>query len=263
MRHAQAWPNTFANAKRSIEGIPAGKPPSLIWWIRHSSIQRITLPKLTVWLPCLSLIGYTSGFFHGGNNGTMGFNFSRLCGYENYYGRNETMGPTRIMTVNGASAIMALIILWSVNSISGNLRLRLHSSRYHPTIPITFLLHSERRCRRSYLPWKKAFTMLIFRWRDSLKKQKNSPGTQIPFSSSPLIIPETFRHTLYCWQSRCISYSFNHCKSRRPCLFDSPGNSTTNRHLTYGLGLVRLWRKLHSLWPEPAYTFWRLDCKLL
>jgi phosphoglycerol transferase MdoB-like AlkP superfamily enzyme len=37
--------------------------------------------------------GYSSSFFHGGNNGTMGFdNFSRVAGYNNYYGRNEYDG---------------------------------------------------------------------------------------------------------------------------------------------------------------------------
>jgi phosphoglycerol transferase MdoB-like AlkP superfamily enzyme len=34
--------------------------------------------------------GYHTSFFHGGNNGTMGFdNFARLAGVTNYYGRNE------------------------------------------------------------------------------------------------------------------------------------------------------------------------------
>jgi phosphoglycerol transferase MdoB-like AlkP superfamily enzyme len=37
--------------------------------------------------------GYTSGFYHGGNNGTMGFdNFARMTGFDSYYGRNEYPG---------------------------------------------------------------------------------------------------------------------------------------------------------------------------
>ena len=35
-------------------------------------------------------MGYSSAFFHGGNNGSMKFDsFSKLCGFDNYYGRNE------------------------------------------------------------------------------------------------------------------------------------------------------------------------------
>src|SRR6267378_3616529 len=34
--------------------------------------------------------GYSTSFYHGGTNGTMGFDaFSRLAGFDTYYGRNE------------------------------------------------------------------------------------------------------------------------------------------------------------------------------
>jgi len=95
MRHSDCWPNTFANAKRSIEGIPAvlASIPHLMDqpFINSAyNISNINSPA-SLLLP----LGYTSGFFHGGNNGTMGFdNFSRLCGYQKYYGRNEYRGPS-------------------------------------------------------------------------------------------------------------------------------------------------------------------------
>lgn len=94
MRHAHSWPNTFANAKRSIEGIPAvvASMPNLMDQAFINSAYNVT--RLNSLASLLKPDGYTSGFFHGGNNGTMGFdNFSRLCGYENYYGRNEYNGP--------------------------------------------------------------------------------------------------------------------------------------------------------------------------
>ncbi len=94
MRHSHAWPNTFANAKRSIEGIPAvvASMPNLMDQAFINSAYNIT--RINSLASLLKPDGYTSGFFHGGNNGTMGFdNFSRLCGYENYYGRNEYNGP--------------------------------------------------------------------------------------------------------------------------------------------------------------------------
>ena len=41
----------------------------------------------------LKKFGYTSAFFHGGNNGTMGFDsFTRMAGFDNYIGRNEYKG---------------------------------------------------------------------------------------------------------------------------------------------------------------------------
>ena len=94
MRNSQSWPNTFANAKRSIEGIPAvvASLPNLMDMAFINSAYNIT--RINSLASLLKKDGYTSGFFHGGNNGTMGFdNFSRLCGYENYYGRNEYTGP--------------------------------------------------------------------------------------------------------------------------------------------------------------------------
>lgn len=92
--HSQSWPNTFANAKRSIEGIPAviASLPNLMDMAFINSAYNIT--RINSLASVLKNEGYNSGFFHGGNNGTMGFdNFSRLCGYEKYYGRNEYTGP--------------------------------------------------------------------------------------------------------------------------------------------------------------------------
>ena len=82
--------NAFANGKRSIEGIPAivAGIPALMTDPFISSVYSSntisTLPSL------LKTKGYTSVFFHGGTNGTMGFdNFSKLSGFDSYYGRSE------------------------------------------------------------------------------------------------------------------------------------------------------------------------------
>lgn len=93
MRHSDCWPNTFANAKRSIEGIPAilASMPHLMDQPFINSAYNIT--NINSPASLLHPLGYSSGFFHGGNNGTMGFdNFSKLCGYQKYYGRNEYKG---------------------------------------------------------------------------------------------------------------------------------------------------------------------------
>lgn len=86
--------NAFANGKRSIEAIPAvlaGLPAlSDDSYIssRYSANQLRALPLL------LSEEGYQTSFFHGGHNGTMGFDeFTKICGIKEYYGFNEYKGP--------------------------------------------------------------------------------------------------------------------------------------------------------------------------
>ena len=82
--------NAFANGKTSIEGIPA-IVSSIPTWMNepyitspYGSNQLNSLPNL------LKQQNYYSAFFHGGTNGTMGFDaFANLAGYDNYYGRSE------------------------------------------------------------------------------------------------------------------------------------------------------------------------------
>jgi len=82
--------DAYANGKTSIQGIPAvlSGIPSLMneSFIqssyasgKYSSIAGLLKPK-----------GYTSAFFHGGTNGTMGFDsYTKLVGFDRYYGRSE------------------------------------------------------------------------------------------------------------------------------------------------------------------------------
>ncbi len=84
IRHA------FANAKRSIEGIPAilaGIPALMSDPFITSSYSENTFSSLA---SMLKKKGYYSCFFHGGTNGTMGFdNFTRSAGFDRYFGRSE------------------------------------------------------------------------------------------------------------------------------------------------------------------------------
>ncbi|MFH1160646.1 MAG: LTA synthase family protein [bacterium] len=80
----------FANEKTSIMAVPAilsGIPclmndafiQSAYSGDNFTSIAGLLKPK-----------GYTSAFFHGGTNGTMGFDvYARLVGFDKYYGRSE------------------------------------------------------------------------------------------------------------------------------------------------------------------------------
>jgi len=84
------FPNAYANGKRSIEGIPcviAGIPAFMDEPFITSAYNG---NKITSMASTLKKKGYHTVFFHGGTNGTMGFdNFSKLAGYDNYLGRKE------------------------------------------------------------------------------------------------------------------------------------------------------------------------------
>ncbi len=82
--------NGFANGKRSIEAMPsiiAGLPaltdnPYITSQFSANKIDAI--PAL------LSDLGYSTAFFHGGKNGTMGFDqFGNIAGFDQYFGMNE------------------------------------------------------------------------------------------------------------------------------------------------------------------------------
>ncbi|MDP4290469.1 MAG: sulfatase-like hydrolase/transferase [Bacteroidota bacterium] len=80
----------FANGKQSIEGIPAvltGLPNLIQGNFITSSYSSDHINSLA---SLLGQKGYTTAFFHGGTDGTMGFDkFAKRVGYTYYYGRQE------------------------------------------------------------------------------------------------------------------------------------------------------------------------------
>ena len=89
MKHSLVF-HGFANGTRSIEGIPAVisslpallKTPYLSSPYVGNNIYSIA--------GMLKEKGYTTAFFHGGTNGTMGFEaYSKIAGFDKYYGRKE------------------------------------------------------------------------------------------------------------------------------------------------------------------------------
>jgi phosphoglycerol transferase MdoB-like AlkP superfamily enzyme len=80
---------SFANGRKSIEAmpsvlasIPSIESPFVLSSYYNNSMT--TLPNL------LKSMGYKSAFFHGAPNGSMGFlAFSRLAGFDEYYGKDE------------------------------------------------------------------------------------------------------------------------------------------------------------------------------
>ncbi|CAN5687459.1 LTA synthase family protein [soil metagenome] len=90
IQNSIVFPNAFANGKRSIEGIPcviAGIPAFMDEPFITSAYNG---NKITGIAGILKKKEYQTLFFHGGTNGTMGFdNFSKLAGYDSYFGRRE------------------------------------------------------------------------------------------------------------------------------------------------------------------------------
>jgi phosphoglycerol transferase MdoB-like AlkP superfamily enzyme len=93
MKESLTFRHAYANAKKSIDGIPAvlAALPTLMPDSYISSPYNSNRLKSIAGI--LKSKGYSSAFFHGGNNGTMNFdNFTLISGFENYYGRREYPG---------------------------------------------------------------------------------------------------------------------------------------------------------------------------
>ena len=82
--------NGMANGRQSIEALTSilSGLPSLMSSDYVES--RYAANRLDGFGSILKQHGYSTAFFHGGNNGTMNFNASAIsAGFDNYYGRNE------------------------------------------------------------------------------------------------------------------------------------------------------------------------------
>lgn len=82
--------NAYANALRSNEGVPAifsGYPAMMEGPVINSIYGNTAVDALP---NLLKAEGYTTAFFHGGTNGTMGFDiYAKRAGFERYFGRKE------------------------------------------------------------------------------------------------------------------------------------------------------------------------------
>jgi phosphoglycerol transferase MdoB-like AlkP superfamily enzyme len=89
-----AFENAYANGKQSIQALPAifASLPGLMDNPYISS--RFSGNRLDALPSILASNGYHTSFFHGGRNGTMGFDeFCNVAGIKHYYGLNEYEGP--------------------------------------------------------------------------------------------------------------------------------------------------------------------------
>lgn len=90
MDNSLVFSNAFSNGTRSNEGIPAilSSLPSLTDNPLINSLYANN--KQHSFANLLKKQGYYSAFMHGGINGTMNFDsYSKIAGYDEYYGKNE------------------------------------------------------------------------------------------------------------------------------------------------------------------------------
>ena len=88
--HALTFKYAFANGRKSIEGMPSVLS-SLPNYVEPFFLTPASLNNLSGLARELGENkGYTSAFFHGAQNGSMGFEaFAKATGFQQYYGRTE------------------------------------------------------------------------------------------------------------------------------------------------------------------------------
>lgn len=86
--------NAFANGRKSIDAIPSvtASIPALVVPYVISERSGNTINSLA---SLLNTQGYETAFYHGAPNGSMGFDaFTKIAGFQHYYGRNEYNNET-------------------------------------------------------------------------------------------------------------------------------------------------------------------------
>ncbi len=93
-RHSTYYSRMYANAHRSIEGIPAALAGIPNWMDQAYITSSYAGRPMETPASLLAEMGYNTLFIHGGENGTMGFDwFAAMAGYKKYVGKNEFRGP--------------------------------------------------------------------------------------------------------------------------------------------------------------------------
>ena len=87
--HSWSFDYTFCNGRKSIDGMPSILS-SIPMFVEPFFLTPASLNKVSGIAGELSKEGYHTAFFHGAENGSMGFQaFARATGFKEYYGRTE------------------------------------------------------------------------------------------------------------------------------------------------------------------------------
>ncbi|MDD2797488.1 MAG: sulfatase-like hydrolase/transferase [Bacteroidales bacterium] len=88
-QQGKTWVYSYANGSKSIDAIPSvlGSVPSLV---QPFVLSRYSLNKMNGLPALLHKEGYSTAFFHGAPNGSMGFDaITNMLGFDKYVGKNE------------------------------------------------------------------------------------------------------------------------------------------------------------------------------
>ena len=86
---------TFCNGRKSIDGMPSILS-SIPMFIEPFFLTSASMNKVSGLAGELGKAGYYTAFFHGAENGSMGFQaFARSTGFKDYYGRTEYNNDSR------------------------------------------------------------------------------------------------------------------------------------------------------------------------
>lgn len=89
LEQSLTYEHTFASGRKSIDAMPSilSSIPSLI---EPYIVTPYSTNAVSSLADCLGRKGYTTAFFHGAPNGSMGFQaYARSAGFERYYGMDE------------------------------------------------------------------------------------------------------------------------------------------------------------------------------
>jgi len=89
MQHSATFEYTFSNGRKSVDGMPSILS-SIPRFIEPFILTPASMNAVSGMAGELKKFGYYSAFFHGAENGSMGFEaFARTSGYDDYFGRTE------------------------------------------------------------------------------------------------------------------------------------------------------------------------------
>ncbi len=93
LQHSQTYTLSLASGRKSIDAMPSTLS-SIPMLIEPFVVTPYSTNAISSIADCLRGKGYTTAFYHGAPNGSMGFQaFARSAGFEAYYGMDEYDGP--------------------------------------------------------------------------------------------------------------------------------------------------------------------------
>ena len=93
LQHSKTYRYSYASGRKSIDAMPSVLS-SIPMLIEPFIVTPYSTNQVSSIADCLGREGYTTAFFHGAPNGSMGFQaYARSAGFDAYYGLDEYDGP--------------------------------------------------------------------------------------------------------------------------------------------------------------------------